>query len=215
MNIDDYLEANIGSRSRDSCSQSALWGYRMNGASEEELLYNRDSKDLFLHSANAAIFGAMLNCARKFSDVFEAYCSTGLLGCYIAGGISGRYAGVDSSKMAIALANERRQRLSGLLSLERATFTCVPLWKYTMEHDAVLGRFILGKIDATPREEKLITLLRISTNLILCESAGFETSIDDYLKLFSRFNLSASVVACENVALLGNTGYVVYRVCKK
>lgn len=121
--------------------------------------------------SNERLFNALLNEARKYQDVFEPCCQSGLLGVYLAGNIPGKYKGMDVSKEAVDKAKARATRNG----LDVSLFELGDVMQYDGKHEVIIGRNVINDGEYSINETMLRKIAEIGKRFVLIE--GVDASI--------------------------------------
>lgn len=179
---------------------------------------------------NARLFDAMALEAMDFSDVVEPFCRSGLFGCYLASSMDGVYHGIDPLDEAVEKAYERKNRLSSSLyskaskkcilpvldaplDLNNATFEVSDVGNYGKTHEAIVGRYLLSK-KWRINEGIIPVLMKISTDMVLCEADVEEKGFTNYVEMFARQGLNARLIEFVRVPFLRGPYSFVMRVSR-
>ena len=117
-------------------------------------------------SLNRQLFDVVLEEAKKYEDIFEPYCQSGIFGCYVASETSGAYRGLDINPVGIEKAKERA-KLNGLAP---EIFTLGDLFEYTQSHEAVVGRYVSNTQGLGVDPKVVEALSQISDNVVLIQN---------------------------------------------
>lgn len=198
MGIDEYLAKNgITLQIVDDIRDEHR---RVNAIRNNPGLFYREAArtgfDDFMDSAefnlNRTLFEFLKNESRKFSDVFEPCCQSGLLGCFIAGGFNGSYKGVDVNNIGIDKAKKR----AAFNGLNPEIFVCDNVLTYNGRHEAVVGRYAINTDYLNPDYHTIDALCRISNNIIMVVKTQPEMGkhmADLYKRIFEKRGFNSEV----------------------
>jgi len=143
---------------------------------------------------NRQMFGLLLAEARKYSDIFEPCCQSGLFGCYAMLNSSGTYLGADINPYAILKA--RRRAVAN--SLPESRFVQQDVRNYPKQHEAIVGRYVINTSWYEADHEMIDAIARISDNILLVQPSKFFcgdwTSLNAYREAFKKHGYEMSLL---------------------
>ncbi|MFH1420922.1 MAG: hypothetical protein ABIG30_03050 [Candidatus Aenigmatarchaeota archaeon] len=132
---------------------------------------------------NIQLFRIAMCEARKFQDVFDPCCQSGIFGCHIARGVRA-YTGMDINPLGIEKA-KARAKLNGL---NPDIFLLGDVLEYNKKHEAIVGRYVANTPYFGADGEMIDALNSISRNVILIQSArGYHLISDTQVSLQKAF----------------------------
>jgi len=164
-----------------------------------------DSVDI---RANKVLFDLVLAEARKFSDLFEPCCQSGIFGCYIALETGAAFKGMDLSRLAIEKARKRAE----LNRLPAEIFVEGDVLGYAGQHEAVVGRYVVNGQHHDINEDMLAKVREISSNIVLVQPAQANLGMMGprmYQRAFERLGFSFEVLGSSQRSATGAMYFVV------
>jgi hypothetical protein len=198
MSIKEYL-ASCGIEHKtldDSTPEQQVTGKIM----DEELYYDMFYEngvdhliDCVDYGINLEIFTALSREAKKYQDIFEPCCRSGILGGYLALN-NPHYHGMDINPVAITRAQDLARR-HGLYEL---IFEEGDVLMYERKHEAVIGRFVAHNWNRTIDNDMIKALCRISPHIVLVQSELPElltNTMNGYNEVFSHHGYKVGIPA--------------------
>lgn len=174
MNIEEYFRTvGISKKRTEHATKEHRRVSEVTSDSRFYKFYFKTGLDEFLDGVdiemNKILFDVVLNEVKDFSDIFEPYCQSGLLGCYIAANTDGDYRGVDINAFGIKKAKARAE----LVGVEPENFVCADVLNYHQQHDIVVGRYALNTTHYDADETAIDALCKLSDNIVLIQGSRY------------------------------------------
>ncbi len=174
MNIDEYFRTiGISPKRTEHATEVHRRVSALTPDSRFYKFYFKTGLDEFLDGVdfemNKALFDIVLNEVKDFNDIFEPYCQSGLLGCYIAANTDSDYAGVDINPFGIEKAKVR----AGLVGIDPGNFMRADVLEYTQQHDVIVGRYALNTTHYDADVSAIDALCNISENIVLIQGSRY------------------------------------------
>jgi hypothetical protein len=190
MTIEEYFRKNgIEEKSNDDITPEQRGTSYIEDETEYFDVYFKTGLDTVVEGLdlymNKLIFDLILQEAKKYQDLFEPRCQSGIFGCYIASMIEGKYGGLDINPFGIKKAKERAL----VNGLNQNIFVLGDALPYKKEHEAVIGRYVVNGRYFDIEDGMMDLVSRITKNVVIAQSSqSFATAetIQDYKEQFER-----------------------------
>ena len=157
--------------------------------------------------SNLWLFQKIADETRKFQDIFEPCCQSGILGCFLALESDGYYLGMDFNEFGIARAKSR----AAANGLSPEIFQFGDFFEYSGTHEALVGRQVINEKWYDPNPDMVAKAVSVSLNIILLQSfhpGQRKSAFEKYAHEFAKHNFSFE--ASQKYEPLSLTGTDVY-----
>jgi SAM-dependent methyltransferase len=173
MDIIDYFKKNeIIEKSIFDVTTEHLITSKIKNNNKYYNSYYKTNLDDFIdcvdYKINLDFFKIVSNESKKYLDLFEPCCQSGLLSCfvYLNNPNISTYKGIDINEFAIKKAKDRTKKFF----INENIFETKDLFEYNKQHEAIIGRYIINNSYNYPDNNFIEKIKQISNNLILIQA---------------------------------------------